>query len=60
KKKKVRNALLNSFHEIADVDKKEAKEIISNLDEKLLSARVVKLEPDEVMAISGELKRLIR
>ena len=56
KKKKVRNALLNSFHEIASVDKKEAKEIVSKLDENLLSARVVKLEPDDVMAISGELK----
>jgi 16S rRNA (adenine1518-N6/adenine1519-N6)-dimethyltransferase len=60
KKKKVRNALLNSFHEIANVDKKEAKEIVSNLDETLLSTRVVKLEPDEVMEISGELKHLIR
>jgi 16S rRNA (adenine1518-N6/adenine1519-N6)-dimethyltransferase len=60
KKKKVRNALLNSFHEIASVDKKEAKEIVSKLDENLLSARVVKLDPAEVMVISGELKHLIR
>jgi 16S rRNA (adenine1518-N6/adenine1519-N6)-dimethyltransferase len=59
KKKKVRNALLDSFHEIAEVDKKEAKEIVSKLDERLLSERVVKLEPDEVMVISGELKKLI-
>ena len=59
KKKKVRNALLNSFHEIANADKKEAKEIVSKLDENLLSARVVKLEPDEVMAISGELKEIL-
>jgi len=60
KKKKVRNALLDSFHEIADVDKKEAKEIVSKLDEKFLSARVVKLEPDDVMMISEELKGLIK
>jgi 16S rRNA (adenine1518-N6/adenine1519-N6)-dimethyltransferase len=59
KKKKVRNALLDSFHEIANMDKKEAKEIVSKLDENLLSARVVKLEPNEVMAISEELKQLI-
>lgn len=59
KKKKVRNALLNSFHEIASVDKKEAKEIVSKLDENLLSVRVVKLEPDDVMAISNALKEII-
>lgn len=59
KKKKVRNALLDSFHEIAAVDKKEAKEIVSKLDEKLLMERVVKLEPEEVMEITEELKHLI-
>lgn len=59
KKKKVRNALLNSFHEIADMDKQSAKETVSKLDENLLSARVVKLEPDEVMEISKELKEII-
>ena len=60
KKKKVRNALLDSFHEIADMDKKEAKETVSKLDERLLSARVVKLEPNDVMAICEELKSLIQ
>jgi len=59
KKKKVKNALLDSFHEIADVDKKTAKEIVSKLDESFLSARVVKLEPDDVMAISKELEGII-
>ena len=59
KKKKVRNAMLNSFHEIAKVDKKRAKEIVSKLDENLLSARVVKLEPEDVMAISRELKEIL-
>ena len=59
KKKKVRNALIDSFHEIANVDKKEAKEIVSKLDEKLLIERVIKLEPEEVMVISEELKHLI-
>jgi 16S rRNA (adenine1518-N6/adenine1519-N6)-dimethyltransferase len=60
KKKKVRNALLDSFHEIADVDKKEAKEIVSKVDENLLKERVVKLEPEKVMIISDELKELIK
>lgn len=59
KKKKVKNALIDSFHEIAAVDKKEAKEIVSKLDEKLLMERVVKLEPEEVMKITEELKHLI-
>ena len=60
KKKKVRNALLDSFHEIADVDKKTAKEIVSKLDEKLMGERVVKLKPEEVMTLSEELKHLIK
>jgi len=60
KKKKVRNALLDSFHEIADVDKKEAKEIVSKLDPHLLSERVVKLDPEEVILISEELKLLVK
>lgn len=59
KKKKARNALFDSFHEIAVVDKKEAKDIVSKLDEKLLMERVVKLKPEEVMIISEELKHLI-
>jgi len=60
KKKKVRNALIDSFHEIAAVDKKEAKEIVSKLDEKLLMERAVKLEPEEVMEITEELKGIIK
>ena len=60
KKKKVRNALLDSFHEIADMDKKEAKEIVSKLDENLLTERVVKLEPEKVMDISKQLEKLIK
>lgn len=59
RKKKVKNALLDSFHEISNLDKKEAKEIVSKLDNRVLSTRVVKLGPDEVMTISDELKHLI-
>ena len=51
---------MDSFHEIADMDKKEAKEIVSKLDKKLLMERVVKLEPENVMVISEQLKVLIK
>lgn len=60
KKKKVRNSLIDSFHEIADVDKKEAKNIVSKLDENILKERVVKLEPQKVLDISKQLKELIK
>jgi 16S rRNA (adenine1518-N6/adenine1519-N6)-dimethyltransferase len=60
KKKKVRNALIDSFHEISDLDKKEAKEIVSKLDKGLLVERVVKLEPEDVMTISEQLKGLLK
>lgn len=60
KKKKVKNALIDSFHEIADVDKKEAKKIVSKLDENILKERVVKLEPQKVLDISKQLKELIK
>ena len=60
KKKKVRNALIDSFHEIAEMDKKTAKKIVSKLDENLLNERVVKLHPEDVMVISKQLKELIK
>jgi 16S rRNA (adenine1518-N6/adenine1519-N6)-dimethyltransferase len=59
KRKKVRNALTDSFHEIGNMDKKAAKEVVSKLDQRLLNQRVVKLEPDEIMKISKELKNLL-
>ena len=60
KKKKVRNALIDSFHEISDLDKKEAKEIVYKLDKGLLMERVIKLEPEDVMTISEQLKGLLK
>lgn len=60
KKKKVRNALLDSIHEIAAVDKKEAKKIVSKLNHDILSERVVKLDPDKIMAISKQLKDIVK
>lgn len=60
KRKKARNALLDSFHEISDLDKIAAKNIISRLDQDLMEKRVVEMESDEVVAISNELKRIIK
>ena len=59
KKKKTKNALLDSFHEIADVNKNTAKDIVSKMDSVLMTKRVVKLQPDEVMEIYDELKYLM-
>jgi 16S rRNA (adenine1518-N6/adenine1519-N6)-dimethyltransferase len=59
KKKKTRNALIDSFHEIAELDKKTRKEIVQKLDDELLDKRVVKLDPEEVLYISGQLKVLL-
>lgn len=59
KKKKTKNALLDSFHEIADINKNTAKDIVSKMDSVLMTKRVVKLQPDEVMEISDELKYLM-
>ncbi len=56
KKKKVRNALIDSFHEILDMDKNFVKELVSNLDEKLVNQRVFKLTPEEIMTVSDQLK----
>lgn len=56
KKKKTRNALIDSFHEIGDLDKKTAKEMVLKLDDELLNKRVVKLDPEEVVQISNQLK----
>ncbi|MBM4242029.1 MAG: 16S ribosomal RNA methyltransferase A, partial [Euryarchaeota archaeon] len=61
KRKKVRNALLDSFHEIADVDKTSAKDIISNLDQVIMDKmekRVVELEVEEIILISNKLKSI--
>lgn len=56
KNKKVRNALLDSFHEIADLNKKDARKVVSKLDDNLMAHRVIKLTPEEVKIISDELK----
>ena len=59
KKKKVRNALIDSFHEISDMDKNIVKDLVSHLDERLMNERVMKLTPEEIMVISNQLKYLM-
>lgn len=59
KRKKTRNALLDSFHEIADLDKSEAKEIVGKLDLDLMDKRVLNLHTQEVLLLSKKLEYLI-
>lgn len=59
KKKKIRNALMDSFHEIGDLDKSERKSLISNLDQDMVDQRVFKMNPQELMKISSEVKKLL-
>ncbi|MBC7100640.1 16S rRNA (adenine(1518)-N(6)/adenine(1519)-N(6))-dimethyltransferase RsmA [Methanothermobacter tenebrarum] len=58
KKKKARNALIESFHEIS----KEAdpREIVDLIDPGLLEKRVFTLTPEEILKISNELKKIIQ
>ncbi len=59
KNKKVKNALLDSFHEIADMDKRDARDVVSKLDPAFLQTRVVKLDPEDIRKISHELNHLV-
>ncbi len=59
KRKKVRNALTDSFHEIGDLDKSERRDLISKLDQKLLDQRVIKMEPQNILELSKEIKRVM-
>lgn len=57
KRKKVRNALNDSFHEITTLNKKDFKDIILQLEPVLMDKRVFKLKGEEIMKISLELKK---
>ncbi len=59
KKKKVRNALIDSFHEIGESDKIERRELISKLDKQLLDQRVITMEPEKILKLSEELEQLM-
>jgi 16S rRNA (adenine1518-N6/adenine1519-N6)-dimethyltransferase len=56
KKKKIRNALIDSYHEIGDLDKTELKSILSELDQNMMNERVFKISPEELLKISGDIK----
>lgn len=60
KKKKTRNALIDSFHEISSMDKTDTRNIVSKLDETLMDERVMKLSPERIKEISEQLKNLIQ
>ena len=58
KKKKVRNALMDSFHEIGDMEKTEIKHLISKLDQGVMDQRVFKMSPEDLMGISKEIEKI--
>jgi 16S rRNA (adenine1518-N6/adenine1519-N6)-dimethyltransferase len=60
KKKKAKKALLESFHEINFKDKGAARDLVSQIDTKLIEERVFKLKPEEILLISQELRELMK
>ena len=60
KRKKVRNALKDSFHEIGNLNKAERMDLISNLDQNLIDQRVIKMGPENILELSKELKRIMK
>ncbi|MDD3984799.1 MAG: 16S rRNA (adenine(1518)-N(6)/adenine(1519)-N(6))-dimethyltransferase RsmA, partial [Methanobacterium sp.] len=60
KRKKVRNALMDSFHEINDMDKNERKILLSKLDPNILDKRVIKMEPESILKLSTDLGKLLK
>jgi len=60
RRKKAAKSLLESFHEIGDLDKKEARLIIQKLNPVLKEERVFKLTPQQILDISNNLKHLLK
>lgn len=58
KKKKSGKALLQSFHEISDrgLERDAIRNLISQIDNKLIEERVFKLNPEEILMISTQLE----
>lgn len=58
--KKIRNALIDSRHEFSNLNKKEIKEKINNIDSEVLddylSKRVTSLKPEEILDLSKKIK----
>lgn len=59
KKKKIRNALMDSFHEIGDFDKSEIKNLVSKLDQDVVDQRVFKMSPEKLEKVSMDVKKLL-
>lgn len=61
KKKKAGKALLQSFHEISNLqlDRNSIRDLISHVDSKLIEERVFKLNPEEILMISRELEDVV-
>ena len=61
--KKIRNALIDSRHVICSLDKKEMKNKINSIENdeinEYLKKRVVAIEPEEILYLSGELNRIL-
>ncbi len=60
KRKKARNALMDSFHEIGNFDKNQRKEFISYLDQNIMDRRVFTLTPEEILTLSEEIKVVLK
>jgi 16S rRNA (adenine1518-N6/adenine1519-N6)-dimethyltransferase len=60
KRKKVRNALMDSFHEIGVLDKYERRDLLSKLDQEILNQRVINMEPKNIRKLSIEVERTIK
>ena len=61
--KKIRNALIDSRHVICSLDKKEMKNKINSIENddinEYLKKRVVAIEPEEILYLSGEMNRIL-
>lgn len=61
--KKIRNALIDSRHVICRLDKKEMKNKINAIENdeinEYLKKRVVAIEPEEILYLSGEINRIL-
>ena len=61
--KKIRNALIDSRHIICNLDKKEMKEKINNIESEeineYLKKRVIAIEPEEILFLSKELNLIL-
>jgi 16S rRNA (adenine1518-N6/adenine1519-N6)-dimethyltransferase len=60
KRKKVRNALMDSFHEIYDLNKLEIKDLISKLNYENINQRVINMEPEQIQQLSKDVNLVLQ